>query len=69
LIAYLNEEFSMEEYLKRVGYLNEEITFVENGKGFLAVAVRVENDGGLVVETSDGERKVYTGEVSLRLKR
>ena len=69
LIAYLNEEFSMDEYLKRVGYLNEEVTFVENGKEFIAVAVRVENDGALVIKTDDGERKVYAGEVSLRLKR
>ncbi len=69
LLAYLNEEFSMDEYLKRVGYLNEEVTFLADGKEFIAIPLRVEKDGGLVIKTDDGERKVYAGEVSLRLRK
>ena len=69
LLTYLDEEFSMDEYLKRVAYLNEEVTLVVGDKEYLAVPLRVEEDGGLVVKIGQEERKVFSGEVSLKVKR
>ena len=69
LIDNLNEPFSMEEYVQRVGYLNEEVTLLLGDKEVVALPLRVEKDGGLVVQIGDEEQKVYSGEVSLRLKR
>lgn len=69
LIGYLNEKFSMDEYIKRVGYLNEEVTLLSGEEELTATLLRVEKDGGLVVKTVDGERKVFSGEISIRIRK
>lgn len=69
LLGYLNEKFSMDEYIKRVGYLNEEVTLLSGEEELTATLLRVEKDGGLVVKTVDGERKVFSGEISIRIKK
>lgn len=69
LIGYLNEKFSMDEYIKRVGYLNEEVTLLSSEEELTATLLRVEKDGGLVVKTVDGERKVFSGEISIRIRK
>ena len=58
----------MEEYTKRVGYLNRPLTLTMNEKVFQAVAIRVEEDGGLIVLINGEEKKVYSGEVSLSVR-
>ena len=69
LLGYLNEKFSMDEYIKRVGYLNEEVTLLSGEEELTATLLRVEKDGGLVVKTVDGERKVFSGEISIRIRK
>jgi BirA family biotin operon repressor/biotin-[acetyl-CoA-carboxylase] ligase len=69
LLGYLHEEFSMDDYIKRVGYLGEEVTLVCGEEELIATLLRVEQDGGLVVNTLDGERKVFAGEISIRLRK
>lgn len=69
LLGYLNEKFSMDEYIKRVGYLNEEVTLFSGEEELTATLLRVEKDGGLVVKTVDGERKVFSGEISIRIRK
>ena len=69
LMEYLNEEFSMQEYLKRVGYLNEEVTLKIGENCVPAIPVCVEEDGGLIVKIGEKEEKVFSGEVSLTVRR
>lgn len=69
LIEYLNEEFSMQEYLKRVGYLNEEVMLTIGENCIPAIPVCVEEDGGLIVRMNGKEEKVFSGEVSLTVRR
>ena len=69
LISYLNEDFSMQEYLTRVGYLNEEVTLKMGEKCVHGIPVCVEEDGGLIVEINGKKEKVFSGEVSLAVRR
>ena len=69
LIENLNENFSMEEYLSRVGYLNEEVCLRIGETLIPATPVCVEKDGALVVEIGGEKRRVFSGEVSLLVKR
>lgn len=69
LLEYLDEEFSMDEYIKRVGYLNEEVALVTTTGEELATLLRVEQDGALVVKTLNGEQKVFAGEISIRIRK
>ncbi len=69
LISYLDEAFSMNEYLERVGYLNEEVTLKIGEKCVPATPVCVEEDGGLIVEIDGKREKVFSGEVSLAVRR
>ena len=68
LLKNILEPFKMEEYTKRVGYLNRPLTLTMNEKVFQAVAIRVEEDGGLIVLINGEEKKVYSGEVSLSVR-
>lgn len=67
LIAALEREFSVEEYIARVGYLNREITLIEGEQCKPAYAVRVTERGELVVREGETERTVSAAEVSLRI--
>lgn len=67
LIENLSKEFSMEEYLARVGYLGRKVNLLIGETLVPATPVCVEKDGGLVVEIDGKRQKVYAGEVSLRL--
>ena len=68
LLKYLLEPFTMEEYTKRIGYLNQPLMLTMNEKIFPALALRVEEDGGLIVLMDGEEKKVYSGEVSLSVR-
>lgn len=59
----------MTEYRSRSMVLGKRVTFVKNGFANEGVAVDIEGDGGLVVETDIGERTVLnSGEITLRIK-
>ncbi len=68
LIEYLNEEFSMSEYLSRVGYLNREILLKKGEELVPAIPIRVEENGALVVLIDGKTERVFAGEVSLIVK-
>lgn len=67
LIEETDKDFSMEEYLSRVGYLNREVTLIFGDKRIPAYAVSVDSQGGLIVEISGEKRRVTAAEVSLRV--
>ena len=68
LLKNLAEPFTMESYQERVGYLNRPLTLIMGEKTCQAVAIRVEEDGGLIVLVDGEEQKVYSGEVSLSVR-
>lgn len=56
-----------EEYSKYLINLNREVTVVKEQESYHAVALRIEEDGELVVRCDDGqEKKIISGEVSVR---
>ncbi|MDV0443189.1 biotin--[acetyl-CoA-carboxylase] ligase [Methanorbis rubei] len=56
----------LEEYRSRSMILGKPIRFLEKGVWYDAVAVAVDDAGGLVVETAAGRRTLSSGEVSVR---
>ena len=65
LIENLSQPYEMEEYRSRVGYLNKEVTLIENGESTRAIPLSVGDDGALTVSVNGEIRKVFAGEVSL----
>ena len=57
----------MDEYLKRLGYMNEFATLIQGERSVKVKLLSVEKTGELVVEEDGKTRKVATGEVSLRV--
>ncbi len=47
---------------------NIRVISAENGETFEGVAVDIDSDGALVVDTPEGRRTVYAGDVSIRTK-
>ena len=68
LLENLFQPFSMNDYVKRVGYLNRPLTLTIGETAYRAVALRVEEDGGLIVLIDGEEKKVHSGEVSLSVR-
>lgn len=59
---------AMDEYRRRSLVLGRALTVVVGDRSFPATAVRIEDDGNLIVKTEDGrEARLFAGEVSLRL--
>jgi BirA family transcriptional regulator, biotin operon repressor / biotin---[acetyl-CoA-carboxylase] ligase len=56
----------MPEYRRRCGTLTREIRYCQNGVWHRGKALDVNDDGGLVVETSEGITVLSTGEVTVR---
>lgn len=49
--------------------IGKEILWIENGTSFTGMALGIDDDGGLIVERSTGERETLrTGEISVRLR-
>ena len=58
----------MAEYRRRSMVLGKRVTFVRNGMTEEGLAVRINDDGGLVVEKDDGTSAVLSsGEITLRV--
>ncbi|MCZ0859790.1 biotin--[acetyl-CoA-carboxylase] ligase [Methanocorpusculum sp. MG] len=66
LSAALPDRSFLDEYRKRSMLLGKPIRFLENNVWCDAVAVDVDNSGGLVIETAAGRRTLSSGEVSVR---
>lgn len=66
LSAALPDRSFLDEYRKRSILLGKPIRFLENNVWYDAVAVDVDNSGGLVIETATGRRTLTSGEVSVR---
>lgn len=67
LVSELNRVSEMDEYLKRLGYMNEFATLIQGERSVKVKLLSVEKTGELVVEGDGKTRKVATGEVSLRV--
>ena len=69
LVSALPDKSFMEEYRAASVVIGQEITFLENGAQYSAIAKKVCDDGSLEVVLDSGESRVLSsGEISLRLK-
>ena len=69
LIKNLQEDFPFDEYRERVGYLGKDCKLIFEKEEISACPLRVEEDGSLLVQTTEGERRVFAAEVSLRVEK
>ncbi len=68
LIEQLKTPHSMEEYLSYVGYMGERATLLIGEKRVRVRLIKVDKEGGLIVENEEGTQTRYVAaEVSLRL--
>ena len=58
----------IEEYKKRSLVLGEKINYTEDGITKEAVAIDIDQNGGLVIETENKIKTLSTGEITIRLK-
>lgn len=68
LIGHLNDRSFMDEYRSHSAVLGKEITYTKNGVAHTAVALSIDDDGGLAVQGDQGNLVLNTGEISVRLK-
>ncbi|HJK64703.1 MAG TPA: biotin--[acetyl-CoA-carboxylase] ligase, partial [Methanocorpusculum sp.] len=66
LSSALPDRSFLDEYRTRSLLLGKPIRFLENNVWHDAVAVDVDNSGGLVVDTDTGRRTLSSGEVTVR---
>lgn len=71
LISFLEnvkDRTCMEEYRRRSMVIGQSITCFDGAGSYEAFALDIDENGGLVVETAEGECKVlHTGEITIRL--
>ncbi len=67
LISELLQTHTFEEYCSYVRFLGNTVTVVEGERSFRAVALRIAQDGRLVVKEGDTERALSSAEISLKL--
>ncbi len=67
LLAHLEEEFSMEEYRRRLGFVGERVTLIKEEKSVSATLLGVTDLGELQVEIEGETVLAAFGEVSLRV--
>lgn len=65
--AVQNQQDFMDEYRRRNLVLGREVTVAQGDKTYPARAVRITDQGHLVVDTASGQQVLISGEVSLRL--
>ncbi len=68
LVEETGKRFPMEEYLRRVGFLDRPVFLIRNGERSPARALSVDERGGLLVEIGGKTERVTAAEVSLRLR-
>ena len=57
----------MKDYKRHSAVIGKEITFIKNGTTTKAVAVDIDEKGGLVVKTEQGTLTLSSGEITVRL--
>ena len=57
----------MEDYKRHSAVIGKEITFIKNGITTKAVAIGIDEKGGLVVKTEQGTLTLSSGEITVRL--
>ena len=62
-----SQEENIADYKARSLVLGKEVNFVQNGVEYTAKAVDIDNRGQLVVHTRNGEMRLNSGEVSVKL--
>lgn len=68
LLEELTKPHTIEEYIKRVGYLNRRVLLIEGERQTRVIPLYVEEDGSLVVDEDGKIRKVAAAEVSLSVR-
>lgn len=68
LLEELTKPYTIDEYIKRVGYLNRKVLLIEGEKQTRVIPLYVEEDGSLVVDEDGKIRKVAAAEVSLSVR-
>ena len=56
----------MEKYAEKCFILGREISFTRDGKDYAAIAESIDENGALIVSTSDGQMALQSGEISIR---
>lgn len=67
LIKDLPKRTFLQEYKEKSWVLGKEILFIKDGESQNGIAVDINRDGGLVVQTEDGILTLSTGEITLRV--
>ena len=67
LIEELPQRTFIDDYRKKSCVLGREVTFFKNGDQTHGTAVDIDRDGGLIVETQNGNVTLNTGEITLRV--
>lgn len=67
LIDELPKRTFIEDYRKKSCVLGRNVTFLKNGIEARGRAVDIDRDGGLIVETPNGNVTLNTGEITLRV--
>lgn len=67
LIAGLPQRTFIDDYRKKSYVLGREVTFFQNNIQTHGTAIDIDHDGGLIVETQNGNVTLNTGEITLRV--
>lgn len=70
LLPYLrnpDDKGWLEDYRSHSAVLGRQVSFLRDGSTQTGTAVAIDGEGGLVVETDQGETTLRTGEITLRL--
>lgn len=68
LINGLPQRTFLAEYKEKSMVIGKEVYFIKNGVKKEGMAVDINQDGGLIVQTPDGCETLNTGEITLRVK-
>ena len=68
LIDGLPQRTFLAEYKEKSMVIGKEVYFIKNGVKKEGMAVDINQDGGLIVQTPDGCETLNTGEITLRVK-
>ena len=58
----------MSDYISHSLVLGKDITFIKNGKSRKGKAIGIDESGALIVQTEQGEERLSSGEISVRLE-
>jgi BirA family biotin operon repressor/biotin-[acetyl-CoA-carboxylase] ligase len=64
----LSSRLWLDEYKKRSLVLGENINYTENGITKSAVAIGIDNNGGLIISENNKTKTLSTGEITVRIK-